>query len=65
MDGHFSYAQCILKKGQKSDPFAAHYDQRFNLLCHILTYVSVWDSNELCMSISVDQLFNPQQGRPE
>ena len=29
MDGHFSYAQCIIKNGQKLDPFAAHYEQRF------------------------------------
>ena len=30
MDGHFSDLQRLLKNGQKSDSFAAHFVQRFN-----------------------------------
>ena len=30
MDGHFSYLLRLLKNGQKSDSFAAHFEQQFN-----------------------------------
>ena len=30
MDGHFFGLLCLLKKGQKSDSFSAHFEQRFN-----------------------------------
>ena len=30
MDGHFSNLQRVLKNGQKSDSFAAHFVQHFN-----------------------------------
>ena len=30
MDGHFSDLLHLLKNGQKSDPFAAHFKQHFN-----------------------------------
>ena len=30
MDGHLSDLQCLLKNGQKSDSFAAHFEQNFN-----------------------------------
>ena len=30
MGGHFSDLQCLLKNGQKSDSFAAHFVQHFN-----------------------------------
>ena len=30
MDGHFSDLLCLLKNGQKSDSFAAHFEQHFN-----------------------------------
>ena len=30
MDGHFSDLQRLLKNGQKSDSFAAHFVQHFN-----------------------------------
>ena len=30
MDGHFSDLLCLLKNGQKSDSFAAHFKQHFN-----------------------------------
>ena len=29
MDGHFSNVQRLLKNGQKSDSFAAHFEQQF------------------------------------
>ena len=30
IDGHFFYLQCLLKNGQKSDSFAAHFVHHFN-----------------------------------
>ena len=30
MDGHFSNPLRLLKNGQKSDSFAAHFEQKFN-----------------------------------
>ena len=30
MDGHFSDILCLRKNGQKSDSFAAHFEQHFN-----------------------------------
>ena len=30
LDGYFSYLLCLLKNGQKSDSFAAHFKQHFN-----------------------------------
>ena len=30
MDGHFSYLLRLLKNGQKSDSFAAHFEQHSN-----------------------------------
>ena len=30
MDGHFSDLLCLLKNGQKSDSFAAHFKQNIN-----------------------------------
>ena len=44
MDGHFSNIQRLLKNGQKSDSFAAHFVQHFNSntsrteLCKFMTF---------------------------
>ena len=52
MDGHFSDLQCLLKNGQKSDSFAAHFVQHFN---------STTSRTELCkcMTSKVTNQLNP------
>ena len=52
MDGHFSDLQCLLKNGQKSDSFAAHFVQNFN---------STTAHTELrkCMTFKVIKQLNP------
>ena len=52
MDGHFSDLQRLLKNGQKSDSFAAHFVQHFN---------STTARTELrkCMTFKVLKQLNP------
>ena len=42
MDGRFYDLQRLLKNGQKSDSFAAHFVQHFKIPRHVQIYVSVW-----------------------
>ena len=52
MDGHFSDLQYLLKNGQKSDSFAAHFVQHFN---------NTTSRTELlkCMTFKVIKQLNP------
>ena len=52
MDGHFSNVQRLLKNGQKSDSFAAHFVQHFN---------STTSGTEIrnCMTFKVLKQLNP------
>ena len=52
MDGHFSNIQCLLKNGQKSDSFAAHFVQHFNSTTS-RTYL------HKCMTFKVIKQLNP------
>ena len=52
MDGHFSNLQRLLKNGQKSDSFAAHFVQHFN------NTTSHTDLHK-CMTFKVINQLNP------
>ena len=44
MDGHFSDFLCLLKNRQKSDSFAAHFEQHFNTTTsrtYLLKYMTI------------------------
>ena len=52
MDGHFSDLQRLLKNGQKSDSFAAHFVQHFN---NTTSRTDLWK----CMTFKVLKQINP------
>ena len=55
MYGHFSYLQCLIKNGQNSDSFAAHFVQHFN---------NITSRTELhkCMTFKIIRQINPIGG---
>ena len=52
MDNHFSDLQRLLKNGQKSDSFAAHFVQHFN---NTTSHTYLWK----CMTFKVLKQLNP------
>ena len=52
MDGHFSDLLCLLKNGQKSDSFAAHFVQHFN---NTISRTEI----RKCMTFKVIKQLNP------